>query len=243
MSDRKDRFVTPQRPAGQPSARGEVAAFLDAARRTAPAATGDAGRLMFALDATFSRQPTWDMAQSLQAEMFTEAGRVGGLMVKLVYFRGLDECAASRWVADGTVLAGMMGRIDCRGGRTQMARVLRHAVSERRSSSLQAVVYVGDAMEEDATEVLAPAGELGLLGVPVFLFQEGSDAVAGETFAAIARLTRGAHIAFGPGSAADLRRLLRAVAIFTAGGHAALTTRARDGDPGARLLLGSMPSR
>lgn len=238
MSDSRDRPVPSGRRPSPPAGRAEVEAFLEAARRTAPVAAGAGGRLMFALDATFSRQPAWDMAQSLQAGMFEEAARLGGLMVKLVYFRGHDECAASRWVADGAVLSRLMGRIDCRGGATQMARVLRHAVAERRAGPLRALVYIGDAMEEEPGAVLEPAGELALLGVPVFLFQEGHDPMAAAVFGQIARLTRGAHVGFGRGSAAELGRLLRAVAAFASGGRDALSALARTGDPAARALLG-----
>ena len=47
-----------------------------------------------------SRQPTWDTACTLQADMFREAAAIGGLDIQLVYFRGLGECRASGWVAD-----------------------------------------------------------------------------------------------------------------------------------------------
>jgi hypothetical protein len=55
------------------------------------------GRLIFTMDATSSRQPTWDMAVELQAEMFRAAS---GLEVKLVYFRGASECRQSSWKSD-----------------------------------------------------------------------------------------------------------------------------------------------
>ncbi|MEM7291336.1 MAG: VWA domain-containing protein, partial [Pseudomonadota bacterium] len=41
------------------------------------------GRLLFALDATMSRQPTWDRASNIQASMFTSAGQKTGLAVQL----------------------------------------------------------------------------------------------------------------------------------------------------------------
>ena len=73
------------------SSSGEIDAFLRQAK--AVAATRRAGgRLILALDATMSRQPTWDMACALQAEMFDAVGKAGSLSVQLVYFRGLGEC-------------------------------------------------------------------------------------------------------------------------------------------------------
>ena len=62
------------------------------------------GRLMFALDATASRAPTWAIARELQAKMFREAAPIGKLDVQLVYYRG-DECRTSKWVSSGEQLA------------------------------------------------------------------------------------------------------------------------------------------
>src|SRR5512142_601709 len=107
------------------SSRPEIAAFIDHVRALGPAAAGGKrGRLVFALDATMSRQPTWDSACALQADMFREAASVGGLDIQLVYFRGLTECRASGWVAGSDKLAALMSRIDCRGGHTQIGKVL-----------------------------------------------------------------------------------------------------------------------
>jgi hypothetical protein len=221
----------------------EIAAFLEAARRSAPAVAGRRGRLVFALDATMSRQPTWDSACDLTAEMFATAAQVGGLDVKLVYFRGADECRASRWIGDARALATLMRKIDCRGGMTQIGRVLGHVLDETRAKPVDALVYVGDAMEEDADAILGKAGELALHNVPVFLFQEGGNAAAGATYAEIARLTRGAHVRFGPGAAAELGWLLRAVAAYAAGGRAALLALDKGGEAGARLLLEKLGGR
>ena len=66
-------------PASQ-STRSEIDAFLNKVKSLAPVTgTGERGRLIFALDATMSRQPTWDTACRLQADMFREAAAIGGL--------------------------------------------------------------------------------------------------------------------------------------------------------------------
>src|SRR5215468_10970507 len=161
------------------SSHAEIDAFLERVRtieRAAPA--GPRGRLIFALDATMSRQPTWDTACKLQGEMFLEAGAIGGLDVQLIYYRGFNECRASRWVSDAERLAHLMTGIDCRGGHTQIGKVLAHARRETEQARVQALVFVGDAMEESIDRLSATAGELGLLGVPAFMFQEGHDPVA-----------------------------------------------------------------
>ncbi len=221
------------------SSASEIDAFVERARTMAPRAEGQ-GRLVFALDATMSRQPTWDRACVIQAEMFDAAAALGGLSVKLVYFRGLGECRASRWVADPHVLGALMAKIDCRGGYTQIRKVLSHVAAEARESRVGALVYVGDACEEPVDELAARAGELALRGVPAFLFQEGADPVASTAFAEIARLTGGAHVRFTAGAGAELAKLLRAVAAYAAGGRAALAALEKRGDAGARLLLGRL---
>jgi hypothetical protein len=219
-----------------------VADFIAKVKTLAPVGGASRGRLVFAMDATMSRQPTWDMALGLQAQMFDCVKAVGSLDVQLVYFRGAGECRASKWVSDPAALARLMTQVDCRGGFTQLGRVLSHARSETEGRRISALVYVGDCMEEPIDEVCGRAGELSLHGVPVFLFQEGNDATAERAFKEIARLTRGAHCRFDAGSAAQLKALLNAVAVYAAGGQRALEHLADDArsNGAARLLLGQM---
>ncbi len=202
----------------------------------APQADGKRGRLIFALDATMSRQPTWDMACQLQADMFAEAGLAGGLDVRLVYFRGLSECRASPWISDTAQLARLMSRIVVEGGHTQIGRVLSETRREAVKDGVRALVFVGDAMEENVDELCAKAGELGLLKVPVFMFQEGHDPHAESAFREIARLSGGAWCRFDPGAAAQLRELLRAVAAYASGGRDALARLAKSTSGAAALL-------
>ncbi len=218
------------------SAPADISAFVAKARALAPNAGGRNGRLVFALDATMSRQPTWDMACQLQADMFREAGSIGGLDIRLVYFRGLNECRASPWISDTAQLARLMAKISVVGGHTQISRVLSETRREAVKESVRALVFVGDAMEENLDELCAKAGELGLLKVPCFMFQEGGDPVAEHAFREIARLSGGAWCRFDPGAAAQLRELLRAVAAYAAGGREALA-RLSQTAPGARALL------
>src|SRR6201994_295419 len=109
-------------PEAKPSASEDIAAFVAKARALSPHAAGAKGRLVFALDATMSRQPTWDMACALQADMFREAAVSGSLDIRLVYYRGLNECRASPWISDSAHLAKLMAKIDCRGGTTQIGK-------------------------------------------------------------------------------------------------------------------------
>ena len=226
-------------PEAAPSASADIAAFVARARALATKAAGGRGRLVFALDATMSRQPTWDMACALQVEMFREAAAIGTLDIRLVYYRGMNECRASGWISDSAQLARLMGKIQVEGGHTQIGKVLSETRREAVASGVRALVFVGDAMEESVDELCARAGELGLLKVPVFMFQEGHDGVAEQAFREVARLTGGAWCRFDPGAAAQLRELLRAAAAYAAGGREALLRLAKGGG-GAAKLLGQM---
>lgn len=222
--------------ARKPSSRAEVDAFLQQVRGLQPAASGR-GRLIFAMDATMSRQPTWDLALELQAEMFRAVKEVGGLDVQLVYFRGLGETRASKWVGDPEALARLMSGVSCRGGYTQIRKVLVHARRESERAKVNAVIYVGDCMEENIDELSELAGQLGLMGVPVFLFQEGREPNAERGFREIARLTHGAYCHFDAGSAGQLRALLAAVAVYATGGRKALQNYGATTKSGAALRL------
>ena len=165
--------------------------------------------------------------------MFREATAIGSLSVQLVYYRGLSECRASRWMSQPEQLSGLMERIDCRMGHTQLGKVLAHARRETELLKVQALVFVGDALEENPDN----AGELGRLGVPAFMFQEGHDRDVEQVFRGIARLTHGAYCRFDPGAARQLAELLRAVAVYATGGMTALAGRR---DAGAVKLLSQM---
>ena len=220
---------------------GDVAEFIAKMKAMTPATAQGRGRLVFAMDATMSRQATWDMALGLQAEMFDAVRQVGGLDVQLIYFRGAGECRASKWVSDPPALAKLMTTVRCAGGLTQIGKVLTHTRRETEARRVNALVYVGDCMEEDVDRLCGHAGELAILGVPVFIFQEGQDRQAEIAFREIARLTKGAFCRFNQGSAAQLRELLSAVAVYAAGGRAALEDLSRSArGQGARLLIEQM---
>jgi hypothetical protein len=242
--DRRDGTPAKVKAAGEPAAdssRAQIDAFLAKVSSLAPTTSpGKRGRLVFALDATMSRQPTWDTACRLQADMFREAAAVGSLEIQLMYYRGLAECRASGWVAQAQRLAQLMSGIECRGGRTQIGRIISHVRRETEVARVQALVFVGDAMEEALDDLCAAAGELGLLAVPAFMFQEGYDPVAEQAFREIARLTRGAYCRFDPGAAHQLGELLRAAAAYAAGGMKALADLSARRDAGAIRLLQQM---
>ncbi|MBF0235211.1 MAG: VWA domain-containing protein, partial [Desulfamplus sp.] len=216
------------------SSSSEIGAFLKAAGE---AAVSQSGRLIFALDATMSRQPTWDQAVTIQASMFDAVGKAGGLSVQLVFFRGIDECRASKWVINAAALRDLMLGIQCLSGLTQIAKVLDHAYRETTKAKVSALVFIGDAIEEDIHLLCQKAGELGLKGVRCFFFQDGYDVDVENGFREMARLTCGAYFHLGSDSAKELAELLGAVAVYARGGLKALSN---SGKREARLLLDQM---
>jgi len=200
-----------------------VTAFLQkAAQVPMRAPDGKRGRLIFAMDATASRGPTWAQAMAIQTEMFQEAATVGGLDVQLVYYRGLMDFGASPWLGDAERMIALMRGVNVVSGNTQIERLLRHAGEEAKRGKINAVVFIGDAVEESADLIAAAAGQLALRGVPVFIFHEGGMEPAGSVFRQIAQITHGAYSVFDARSPQQLRDLLKAVAIFAAGGRKAL---------------------
>ncbi len=214
----------------------EIENFLQQAKALTPRSDDNCGRLLFALDATASRESVWDRATSIQSEMFLEASRIGNLEIMLAYYRGFMECHKLRWSQNAAELLHNMSGIRCAAGVTQITRILRLALDEHAAAKINAVVFVGDCMEEDCDKLTGLAGRLGILGVPVFVFQDGFDAVAEKTFREIARISKGAWSRFDAASAAQLRDLLCGVAVYAAGGADALHAFSRNrGDSLKRL--------
>ncbi|MDE2165673.1 MAG: VWA domain-containing protein [Alphaproteobacteria bacterium] len=234
MGDNRER----PRPVPVSGQSAEVTAFLAKLDRlpVRPRPASAKGRLIFAMDATASREPTWDRACRIQGEMFEAASGLGGIDIQLVYYRGFGECKASRWLHAAAELHDAMRAVSCVAGETQIERVLRHAIAQADADRLDALVFVGDAMEETSDTLVQLAGELALLNVPVFVFHEGGEAVAARTFREIARLSRGAYCPFDSASASELKALLGAVAAYAAGGRQALVDYSRKAGGGTLLL-------
>jgi hypothetical protein len=227
--------LTEGKTAGLPvSSKNDVQNFLSKLA-TLTKSGGDA-RLIFSLDATASRQNTWDVATKLQTEMFLSTQELGGLNVQLCYFRGFGDFYSSSWQSNADELLRTMSGIRCEAGATQIERVLRHSIQENERKKIKCIVYIGDAMEENLDILAQLAGQLGLLSIPVFMFQERNDAVAKEAFIEISRLSKGAYSQFDAASIDQLKELLKAVAIFAAGGLKALQKFSDKSEKPVKLL-------
>ncbi|MFT7686848.1 MAG: hypothetical protein ACI9FB_002196 [Candidatus Azotimanducaceae bacterium] len=202
----------------QLSEKNQVSQFLTTLAKTPVV---NRNRLIFSLDATASRAPTWDNASHLQAQMFQETSSLGGLAIQLCYYRGFMEFYRSPWHFETATLMKEMTSVNCLGGHTQIAKILRHALSENLINRIHALVFIGDAVEEDVDDICNLAGKLGLMNVPIFIFHEGRDRHAEAIFQQLASLSGGAYAPFDLASASQLKSLLTAVAVFAAGGKKA----------------------
>ncbi len=220
-----------------------VSQFLDAVRKLpAKSEQEGRGRLIFAMDATASRQPMWDLASHLHAEMFEQVAKVGALQVQLAYYRGYGEFRASPWTREASSLRQHICAVQCLAGRTQIARVLQHALREHEKNRLAALVFVGDSVEESVDLLGDLAGKMGIHGIRGFFFQEGGHPRVTQAFEHMAKLSGGAHCQFDAHSAQQLAELLAAVAVYAAGGRAALQTHRLAGRSGVTALLAQLKS-
>jgi hypothetical protein len=214
-----DKFVTTA-----PASSTKLDLYLDRLAASTPAK----GRLIFALDATASRQPTWDLATSLTVRCLKVVGNLP-LDVQLVFYRGTDECKVLPWLSDVHALTDKMETIRCKAGETQINRILNYAHKEDTTKpKVSALVFIGDVCEENPDTLAITAKKLK---VPCFMFQEGDAEAVTEVFKNIASLTHGAYAKFDHGSAKQLAELLAAAAAYAAGGREALPKT------GAGLLL------
>lgn len=203
-------------------------------------------RVVFGLDLTASREANLRKAREATAAMFGAIEGIGTVALKLVYYRGDNECRASQWHDDPRVLDRYMRQLSCEGGATQIARLLRFVLAE--NDPVTAVVFVGDHIEDNPDELVAMAPIFGEKGIPVFVFHETSmfdsrASAAKPIFQRLAERSGGAYCEFKSSSGDAVRELLTQVAAFSAGGRAGVqqiegpkTTEARQLQE--RLLLG-----
>lgn len=219
------------------SSNQDIQAFLGKVKSSPLVTRVSKGRLIFAMDATASREHCWDMASQQHAAMFTQADKANTLSVQLCYYRGMGDFTALAWTRGADEIKHALLSVRCLAGQTQIAKVLKHALNETSKSKVNALVFVGDSVEENPDALGALAGKLGILNLPLFVFQEGNNPKVGSIFSQLATLSGGAHCQFDEGSAKQLGQLLAAVAVYAAGGRPALERNLLSKDASVRRLL------
>lgn len=218
--------------------KGAIETFLSQSKALRQRVAGQK-RLLFAMDATASREPTWAVACTLHDAMFEAIVGEKHLAVQLCYYRGMADFYRSRWLSHAQALRDTMAQVRCHAGGTQISRVLRHALSAASDNNpLRAVIFIGDAVEEAIPQLESLAGQCRLKRLPLFIFQEGQDLRAQQCFKRLAALSGGAYARFDHTSPDRLRNLLSAVVRYVSGGRQALAQASGEGD---KLLLKQLP--
>ena len=164
-------------------------------------------RLIYAVDATASREHAWTIARDVQSRMFIEAANKNmNLNLLLVYYGG-KTCRVSKWKSRGEDLARLMNTVECEAGATQIERVLRHALREHEKAPIQAVTFIGDAMEEELDVLAGLADKLGAARVPLHTFLEGNDTIARNAFRLLALRSGGTFSQFNAAQPEAIQRL------------------------------------
>ena len=214
-----------------------VSNFLSATKKY-PIVDKSKNRLILGIDATASREATWDIATSLHSDIFSVAERT--LQIQLAYYRGIADFKASDWTQTHQSLRSSMEKVHCLGGRTQISRFLQHCYTEAIHHTLKGIVFIGDCCEEEPKEIINLAGKIGILGIPIFIFQEGHDAFATKVFREIAKISGGAHSSFSADSAKALGELLEAVFSYVVREHRSTNDLLKK--PHAKYLLDQLDS-
>lgn len=186
-------------------------------------------RIGLIVDATGSRQASWEDAQRVQGRMLESLGRTGRVLLRLIYFGG-GELTACAWSSDHAALSAHMAAVRCRKGHTQILDGLRRFLRE--GEEAESIILVGDAFEEDAGSAELLAALLRDSGAKIFAFLEGDDAHAARIFRKLAEATGGRFARLG--AELPLGALCEGVVLLTAHGREGLRRLKHEK---ARLLL------
>lgn len=198
-------------------------------------------RLLFAMDATASREACWNVAKEITGAMFEAVP--GELDVALAYHSGGLLQQMTEFSSQAKAFLDKVQSVRCSAGSTALNQILDKATQ---TIGLKAFIYIGDCFEENPTLAVELAEQLKLKGVRCFIFHDVSSQLQGydtkaarKVFEQIAKITGGALLPFDEKSPALVRELLAAISIYATGGIKALeqTTKLL---PAARLLLEQM---
>lgn len=217
-------------------------AIKNALLRTAPPTKKPDTNIGFIIDATASRQDTWDTAQKTQAAMLSELanGFADRVTIELVTFGG-DVLNAPTQAVSHIDAAKRLAEVECKAGSTQFIDALQPFV-ERKDNRTKSIIIVGDFFEENIETVYDVARKLAQKKIKIFTFQEGHyDNDDTETFfRELARITGGAYAKFG--SPVQLSKLCADVIDLTLGGCNALRALNKIETPQTLLAQAKRPA-
>ncbi len=222
---------------------GPQGASIDAVRRavsistaSANTAYNDAARarehlsgICFVIDATGSRQHSWQQAQRTQAEMFDAVKSAGNLKLSIVCHRGnrVSDLGTFATPADAK---RSMAAVSCEAGNTEIIGSLKAAMGKKPST----IIMIGDCFEENFGDLQQVCSKLAAEQIRVYAFVEGNDPNGQHAYKMAADLTGGIFQPFGSGL--DLSDLCVAAAVFDVGGQQAFDKLIASGHAGAKAL-------
>ncbi|MSP01441.1 MAG: hypothetical protein EXR07_10400 [Acetobacteraceae bacterium] len=200
-----------------------------------PAETGIAPRprLVFAVDATASREPAWAAARQVTDALVKALP--GALDVALAVHGGGHVHTFTAFTNDAATLRDRAAGVTCISGMTRLLPILSTSLKH---PAVRVVVYIGDVFEESVAQGRRIADAMGARGTKLFVLHDTSNRDArrdAEIFWDLAKRTGGCVLPFDANAPGRLRELLAAVAVYAVGGEQLL--RERDDLPGAVALL------
>ena len=191
-------------------------------------------RLVFAFDATASREPAWATARQVTDALVRALP--GELDVALAVHGGSRLHTFTDFSPDARTLRDRAAGISCVPGFTRMLPILSGSLKR---AGVRVVVYIGDVFEESLGQGRKIADAMAARGIKLIVLHDTSDHSArnhAEIFNDLARRTGGCVLPFDAGAPDKLRELLAALAVFAVGGTELLRQKRAD-MPGALVLL------
>jgi hypothetical protein len=191
-------------------------------------------RLIFAVDATASREPAWAAARQVTDALVKALP--GELDVALAVHGGSRVHTFTEFTSQPATLRDRAAGVACQAGVTRLLPILSVSLQQK---AVRVVIYIGDVFEENMARGRQLADAMGHQGTRLIVLHDTADPTArrdAELFWDLAKRTGGCVLPFDASSTARLRDLLSAVAVYAVGGEKLLRERRHD-LPGAVALL------
>jgi hypothetical protein len=197
-------------------------------------------RLVFAVDATASREPAWAAARQVTDALVKALP--GELDVALAIHGGSRVHTFTAFTNDARTLRDLAAGVGCHAGMTRLLPILDASLKRQ---AVRVVIYVGDVFEESLPQGRQLADQMGAQGIKLIVLHDTADRSArrdAEVFWDLAKRTGGCVLPFDATASGRLRDLLSAVAVYAVGGEKLLRER-RHALPGAVALLEHLDRR
>jgi hypothetical protein len=197
-------------------------------------------RLIFAVDATASREPAWAAARQVTDALVKALP--GELDVALAVHGGSRVHTFTAFINEANTLRDRAAGVSCQAGMTRLLPILSASLKH---PGIRIVIYVGDVFEESLLQGRRLADLMSAQKTKLIVLHDTADPGArrdAEVFWDLAKRTGGCVLPFDASAPGRLRDLLSAVAVYAVGGEKLLRARRHD-LPGAVVLLENLDKR